>query len=180
MFSLGRPGRASLMPFNRAWGKKKKKTGDRHVPCAAGGPGFCLLPQRDCYWSPFVVTWTSDPGYSKGRAKCKGPEAGEEARRPARGGEWGRGRIAPSPREGRTGAAFTQKEVGAAEGSVQRRPRWDKCPRLLYREQTAGGAAAAGESQGGAAGAPGLGPGPGGRWSSSGCLLKEELPCGSC
>ena len=56
-----------------------------------------------------MVTWTSDPGYSKGRAKCKGPEAGEEARRPARGGEWGRGRIAPSPREGRTGAAFTRR-----------------------------------------------------------------------
>lgn len=134
------------------------------------------------------VTANGAPSWSHGRQTRVTVRAGQSAK------ALRRERKPEGQREGESGAeggsrrvperaarrAFSRKEVGAAEGSVQRRPRWDRCPRALYREQTAGGAAAAGESQRGAAGAPGWGAGPGRKWSSSRCLLKEELPGGSC
>lgn len=167
------------MPFNRAWEKKTKTvTGMSCVPQAVPASASCPS-----------VTANGARSWSHGRQTRVTVRAGQSAkalrreRKPEgqREGESGaEGGSRAGPREGSTGAAFTQKEMRAAEGSVQRRPRWDRCPRLLYREQTAGGAAAAGESQGGAAEAPGWVAGPGRRWSSSGCLLKEELPGGSC
>lgn len=170
------------MPFNRAWGEKKETvTGRSCVPQAVLVSASC--PSVTGHGAP-VVTWTSDPGCSKGQASAKAlrRERKPEGQREESGAEGDRGRS--GPREAAPGRAFTRKEMRAAEGSVQRRPgpgwrpRWDRCPRLLYREQTAG-AAAAGESQGGAAGAPGWVAGPR-RWSSPGVPLKEELPGGSC
>ena len=112
MFSLGRPGRASLMPFNRAWGKKKKKqvTGMSRVPQAVPVSASCPS-----------VTATGAPSWSHGRQTQVTVRAGQSAK------ALRRERKPEGQREGESGAEGGSRRVPerAAPAWLSLRRRWE-------------------------------------------------------